>query len=518
MSLFFRGLLAVTFSLIVVAASRAEDTLDELDALKYRLAALEQQNAQLRHELKQELRTELQNEVARLPAVGDTKDAAAGDGGYEVGSDLSMSAKWNNGLELSTKNKDFRVHVGGRTQLDAAWFSTDPNVNNNINIPYADGADLRRARLRIDGTMYETIEWAVEYDFVNSLRTRGQPSSAGFFDHAATAPTDVWWQFKEVPFFGNVRIGNQKEPIGFEHMVSSRFLPFIERSYNQDTFYGGNFNGFLPGITAFDNYGEDEMGVIHVGLFKPMNSVFVTNTGDGDYSLVGRITRLLWYSDEGRGLFHVGLSGRQATAVAQNGVPGRTMTFRTRDAVRAGLSQQWPQPAAISLFGDDVQWVNGEIAGVLGPWTLQAEYLVSGLQDARRTFAAAPEGTAVYHGGYVQLMYFLTGEHDHYGKKNGFFERVKPYENFFRVRDENGNLVSGSGAWQVGVRYNYLDINDLGLDGGILHNYTAGLNWFLNPNMKIQFNYMATYRDAALPGTLGDGWIHGWGLRLAHDF
>ena len=25
-------------------------------------------------------------------------------------------------------------------------------------------------------------------------------------------------------------------------------------------------------------------------------------------------------------------------------------------------------------------------------------------------------------------------------------------------------------------------------------------------------------RDAALAGALGDGWIHGWGMRVAHDF
>ncbi len=37
---------------------------------------------------------------------------------------------------------------------------------------------------------------------------------------------------------GNIRVGNQKEPVGFERLVSSRFLPFMERSYNQDVFYG----------------------------------------------------------------------------------------------------------------------------------------------------------------------------------------------------------------------------------------------------------------------------------------
>ena len=76
----------------------------------------------------------------------------------------------------------------------------------------------------------------------------------------------------------------------------------------------------------------------------------------------------------------------------------------------------------------------------------------------------------------------------------------------------------GPGAWQIGGRYNYLDLNDNGLDGGILHNFTGGLNWFFNPNMKLQFDYMATHRDAPLAGNLGDGWIHGFGMRLASDF
>jgi phosphate-selective porin OprO/OprP len=112
-------------------------------------------------------------------------------------------------------------------------------------------------------------------------------------------------------------------------------------------------------------------------------------------------------------------------------------------------------------------------------------------------------------------LYFLTGEHDHYSKKNGFFERVTPTSNAFWVRD---TCCSGPGAWQVGARYDYLDLNDNGLNGGILHNITGGLNWFLNPNMKMQFNYVATHRDAPLAGNAGDGWIHGWGMRVAHDF
>jgi phosphate-selective porin OprO/OprP len=364
--------------------------------------------------------------------------------------------------------------------------------------------------------MYEVIDWAAEYDFMNSAALSGAARTT-------PAPTDLWWQIKELPVVQSIKIGNQKEAIGFEHMVSSRFLPFMERSFNQDTFYGGLFNGFQPGITTIGTFGDDDMGTYNIGLFKPTNNPFGFNTGNGDYSLTGRFTRLLWWEDDGRQLLHVGLSLRQATATstavgAGSTNPFRTHQFRTRDAIRTGLSANWPTPANITLFGDDEQTANAELVMVHGSFTLQGEYLVNALQDARLA-AADPLGTtAVYHGGYIQAMYFLTGESDHYHKKNGFFERVRPAENFFLVKDTNGCNCFGRGAWQIGARYNYLDLNDNGLNGGILHNVTLGLNWFLNPNMKVQWNYMATHRDAPLPGNTGDGWVNGFGMRLAHDF
>lgn len=477
--------------------------------------------------------------------------AVPADAGYVSGSDLKMSANWKDGLEISTKNKDFRVHVGGRTQLDTSWYSADQNLytspvasatlagklgntgpaggfNRGIGNTYGDGMDFRRARFRIDGTMYEQIEWAAEYDFVNSVNIAGNAATV-------TAPTDLWWMFKETPIFQNVKIGNQKEAIGFEHMVSSRFLPFMERSYNQDAFYGGLFNGFEPGITSSGTYGEDDVGTFNVGVFKPTNNVFAYNSGTGDYALTARVTRLLMWADDGHQMVHVGASVRQATATRTNIGAATTATdvrfqqFRTRDALRAGLSQNWPTPANITLTGDDMQWYNLELAAVSGPFTLQAEYLWSVLHNAQGVNSTATPtlgpvvGNANYSGGYIQTLYYLTGDNDHYGKKAGFFERVRPNENFFWMRGADGNSVFSKGAWQVGLRYDYLDLNDKGLNGGVLNNITGGLNWFMNPNMKLQFNYIATHRHtgfAPQPGNPfpGDGWVNGWGVRMAHDF
>lgn len=443
--------------------------------------------------------------------------SASAQGAAVVGEDLALQASWRHGLELSTQDKAFRVHVGGRWQFDSVWMSAADAVQAHLpgGVTYHDGVDFRRARLRVDGTMYEVIEFALEYDFVNSVRVRA-PSGNGVVDPAVPAVTDLWLQVSHTPV-GNWRIGCQKEAIGFEHLVSSRFLPFLERSYNQDTFYGGTFNGFTPGISLSNLIWEDRASW-NIGLYKPTNNVFGSTISDGDYAVTGRVTWLPIYEDQGRQLLHLGFSVRHATTYDDR------IRFRTRDALRAGLSVQWPVPADITVLGSTMQWLNAELAAVQGPWSLQVEWLASFTSNARELGPAGigigPRVDALfYHGGYIQVFYFLTGESDHYSLERGTFDRVTPFENFFWVPGDQGSFL-GRGAWQVGARYNLLDLNDQGINGGILHNLTVGLNWFWNPNTKWQFNYVATYRDVRQTTQFaeGNGWIHGWGMRLAQDF
>jgi phosphate-selective porin OprO/OprP len=93
------------------------------------------------------------------------------------------------------------------------------------------------------------------------------------------------------------------------------------------------------------------------------------------------------------------------------------------------------------------------------------------------------------------------------------FGRIIPRENYHLKKDDNGWSL---GAWQVGVRFSYLDLNDKGIQGGDVYDWTFGLNWFLNPNMKVQFNYILEHRDA--PQGVVQGWINGFGIRGGYDF
>jgi phosphate-selective porin OprO/OprP len=556
----------------VVAQEGTEEAAAPAESLEARVARLERENQELKATVMRRLpeaapaenenkyypvdaannsassvlNSELRSTIESILAEQKADEAKkAEDAGIEVGKDSSMTANWKNGVEISSKDKAFRLHVGGRYQFDGSAFSVDRSIQtveipgvgapNHINTPYTDGVDFRRARFRMDGTMYENIDFEAEYDFVNSnnyftsltpTNTGATPGTVGIFPQNplptnVTALTDLHWTFTKLPTIGNIRVGNHKEAIGFEHMVSSRYLPFMERSYNQDTFYGGTFNGFTPGISMFNTM-MGERGTWNIGVFKPPINVFSYNNISSDYSVTGRVTALPWYVDEGRGLFHLGFSVSDRTGY--NGV----YRYRTRDAIRSGISSTWPVPADTgNILISRQQWLNSECVAVYGPWTWQSEYLVDFSENVRTvnntTGIAGPNhGTAVYHGGYMQLLCFLTGENDNYNRKVGAFNRVIPTENFFLMPGECGNAF-GMGAWQVGARYDYLNLNSAGINGGILNNFTAGLNWFLNPNMKLQFNYMATYRisDASVNVPVnrgGTGWINGWGMRVAQDF
>jgi len=77
------------------------------------------------------------------------------------------------------------------------------------------------------------------------------------------------------------------------------------------------------------------------------------------------------------------------------------------------------------------------------------------------------------------VSYFLTGEHWGYDRRQGRLRRPKVNENAFLVRDEDGKLCHGLGAWEVAYRYSWVDLNDNGIDGGQTSQHTFGLNWYL---------------------------------------
>lgn len=445
----------------------------------------------------------------------EEKQKQEADQWYEVGSLLGMTAEWKDGVWFHTKNDDFRYHIGFTVQYDLALYNASHRVMFDEGGPGGvgpinDGVNLRRGRLRAEGTMYEIFDFITEFEFFNGVEVTN-----AIIDQAKTrtfnspGPTDFWIQAKEIPIIGHVKVGSQKEPFSLEHLNSYRYLEFMERSYLFDAFIPTAFNnGFTPGIMIWDTM-LNRHGTWWLGFFKNSQDLFGFGVGDGQYAVDGRVTFLPIYENDGQQMFHIGFA-----ASHRNPVDGFVQS-RVREAVRNAPFPLLNIIANTGIVNSDAQsLINLEHAEVWGPVTVQAEYTASFIENASKA-GVGNVGTFVTQGGYVEMLTFLTGEYRPWNRDTAIFDRVRPRTNFFWVPGQKG-WCFGKGAWEIGARYTYLDLTDKGINGGILHDVTVGLNWYTSPNSKIQLNYDVVHRGST--GTNSDGNIQALGMRFAFDF
>jgi phosphate-selective porin OprO/OprP len=222
---------------------------------------------------------------------------------------------------------------------------------------------------------------------------------------------------------------------------------------------------------------------------------------DAGYIMTLRVTGLPYYVDKGEKLVHVGMSYSY-----RKGNEDYTLPFghALRYAARPEAATEYPFLDVTVTGVRNVNLFGAEAAMVYGPFSVQMEYFGSVL-DTTRDAAEWGHSTVAHDdpcfgGMYVQASYFLTGEHRPYNTKEGAFDRVRPKKNF----REDG----GWGAVEVATRYSYLDMDDELLDTywgtvgnqhyssrGELHNWTLGVNWYLNPNVRIMANYIRSCPD-----------------------
>ena len=144
--------------------------------------------------------------------------------------------------------------------------------------------------------MWQNIDYVTEFDFALALQNT-DPGITGS-NNAANAdnglqattknggngiqsgntqsvmqPTTIFATIKDIPILGNVRIGNQQDWFGMEHIESARFTDFMERAPLMDAFSGANNNGYTPGISFFDNTEDKNFGW-QAGFYK--NNVYAT--------------------------------------------------------------------------------------------------------------------------------------------------------------------------------------------------------------------------------------------------
>ncbi len=426
---------------------------------------------------------------------------------------------WNNGLYIQSADNRFSFHAGATVHYDFAWYSASPllELGRGGTGKFNDGANLRRGRIFFEGTLYEAVDYKFELEFANGIGFSPAGTQTAITAGSVTnspGPTDAWMTVKDVPLLGNVRIGNQKEWFSLEHLNNYRALEFLERSHLFDLSQPTAFNnGFSPGVSTYRTWLDDRVFTA-IGVYKNESDLLGFGVNDGNYAVTGRVTALpVWMPDD-KVFWHVGGAFSHRDPVSGQ------VQVRIRDNIRNAPFPLLNLIANTGLLNASSQDLfNLETAAVYGPLTLQAEYTANVIRGASAaatatTPAGPPQGDLFFQGYYAEAMVFLTGESRTWNPKTAVLNRVQPLRPL-RLKPSEGEEC-GCGAWELAVRYSYIDLSNKAIQAGRLDSVTLGLNWYLNANAKLQFNYDYTQRgDTNVPA---GGHVHGFGVRSAFDF
>lgn len=347
----------------------------------------------------------------------------------------STKVETKGGIKVASADKTFEASLGGRIHFDAYSFNSDI-------APTTDTTEFRRARLTLSGKAFGW-EYKIEEDFAAGSNLDGI--------------RDLY--IAKNMLGGKVTIGHFKPYRSMEELTSSNEILMLERPSTSATgiYNGRQFEQGIGYLKAGSNY------TIGVSGFNLRSAPTARTEG------VGFASRGTWLPiNDGTTMLHLGASishenlnrgGPNATAVSNYaGRRGPSLTVATTTAATGSNDSR------INAYGL-------EAAFARGPLFLQSEY-------ARASFGQASGGSQDVDAFYVQGSWMLNGGQKVYKGATGVF---------------GSPVVAGKGLWELTARWDTMENNDL-VDTGTTSTI-LGLNYYLNPNMRLMFNWINGEND-----------------------
>lgn len=359
----------------------------------------------------------------------------------------------NNVLVFESKNRDYKFWFDNRVQVDGATFFGKDRDFDDI----GNGVSLRRVRFAMKAKVTKNWYGEIDIDFADGL----------FELKDAIIEYDG---IRNMAF----KAGNFKEDFSMEETTSSRYLGFIERPMVTKVFAPSRHVG-IQGEYLRDHFRAS------LGMFFQTiaGSEEVTNVQDNNkdygrdqgYSFTGKAGWMPYSSDRMKG-FYLGAKASYRTPktdVATGDYGG--VRYSTRNATSINRKKYLDTDV---IKGVDHEWFyGGETAGYYGPARFQAEWIGSHVSTN-----ASPYN---FNGWYFQAGTMLFG-----GKQR------------FNVAEGEFTQPSRGKKWgdvELMVRYDYLNLNNKNVYGGAGENFTAGLNFYVNNNVKFVLNYQYSNDD-----------------------
>lgn len=305
--------------------------------------------------------------------------------------------------------------------------------------------ELRRAELVLKGKGPGNFEWVLGYD----------------------AKDDKFLDANVKYKIGNnanhfLQLGQFKQPgATMEELSSTKNNDFVSKSSITNTL------GTPRRVGIQYNYGDVNWGL--TGSFFSRELTRNREHGNG-YTLRGYWAPM----NEQGSILHIGASYLDKDTDA-DGIRLRARPMADMVGTRfVDTGSSRTSAASLNNRSDRSSTMGVEGLWVRGPFKLQAEYMNI---DVKRT-----DGLDDFSGDgyYVSGLWNLTGET--WGYKAGV-----PVTN---LPDD-----PGKGMWQLGLRYDTIDLTDGAVVGGEMDSITAGVNWYWRSNFKFMLNYVKVEQE-----------------------
>ncbi len=394
----------------------------------------------------------------------------------------SLAANFgSSGFALQSADGANVIRFRGNLSVDGRYFSDAYTPET------ADTWLVRKLRPTLEGTLWS------DFDF------RFMPD----FGQGKTVLDDAWGDVRVEPWLV-FQFGKFKAPVGLERLQLEQFGRFIEVSLPSDLLpyrdlgfkVGGNI---ADGIVNYD-----------IGLFDG-----TLDGGSTDGNSVPDTDSTGKFTDEGRLFFapllHSGIealkkfgAGLAATYVNDKGTATPSTTTSLLASYKTPGQQSMFSYRSDSLTSTGA-YNNATIADGIERRVvpqlyyyyrsvgLLSEYVREDQQVTRQLTSLSSRAATLENTAWqVQGYWFITGEDEGY-------DSGTPRRDFFQ---------GGPGGWELVARYHeihfdpqaFADKSDsfasLSSSAQAAHAIGSGVNWYLNPNFKVQLDYEVTHFDA----------------------
>jgi len=399
-----------------------------------------------------------------------------------------LAVTWKGAPEFS--NDDVKFKVRGRVYMDYVAQDVDGEFDAVTNPSGAgdwsnSNTRLRTARIGVEGQWNSSWAYKAEVNFTQNQAV---------------------WEDLILEYKPNdttsIMAGNYKM-LSLENITSSRYITFMERGAFNDIIDAGRvatlsakFNGM--NWTAQVGASGDSVNNADIALDERLSfqgrATFAPIDTDTTKLHLGAWARVRDFNDEG--LAAVG------PVPAGGGEAGR---YRVRNNTNVG--DRFTDSGA--NFGESDTWYAAEAALVWNAFSLQGEYAHAEVDKRCATALICSLGadSGEIDAFYVYASWFVTGEMRRYEPNRGEFNRT---------RILNPVTAGGMGAFELGLRYDSVDLSGLqtvrtfaGPGGpvnaagpcdrcGEYSAVTLGATWYPFPYVRFMANYSMAENDNPL--------------------